>query len=272
MAPDRPRIRCGVLGSPIAHSLSPALHNAAYRYLGLDDWEYGRFEVTESELAAFLDGLDESWRGLSLTMPLKYVALECVDEMSAVAERTGAINTILFENGRRIGDNSDVFGIVEAIRERGVDRVATAGVLGGGATARSALVALRELADSATVYVRTPTRIPQLQSTAAALDLPISIAPWAERSRALEAPLVLSTTPTGGTDDLAGAVPSRPGMLLDVVYAPWPTRLAHAWSQAGGPVAGGREMLVHQAVRQVELMTGRSVPVRVLREAGEGSH
>lgn len=271
MAPERPRIRCGVLGSPIAHSLSPALHNAAYRYLGLDDWEYGRFEVTESELAAFLDGLDESWRGLSLTMPLKHVALECVDEMSAVAERTGAINTILFENGRRIGDNSDVFGIVEAIRERGVDRVATASVLGGGATARSALVALRELADSATVYVRTPTRTPQLESTAAALDLPIRIAPWAERSRALEAPLVVSTTPKGGTDDLAGAVPSRPGMLLDVVYAPWPTLLAHAWSQAGGPVAGGREMLVHQAVRQVELMTGRSVPVRVLREAGGGS-
>ena len=267
MASVRPRTRCAVLGSPIAHSLSPALHTAAYRYLGLDDWEYCRFEVTESGLADFLDGLDDRWRGLSLTMPLKYVALECVDELSELAVRTEAVNTILIENDGRTGDNTDVFGIVEAIRERGVHRVPGASVLGGGATARSALVALRELADSVTVYIRNPARIPHLESTASSLGLPISVAPWTERRRALEAPLVVSTTPAGTTDDLADAVPGRPGVLLDVVYAPWPTPLAHAWSQAAGPVAGGRDMLVHQAVRQVELMTGRAVPNQVLREA-----
>jgi shikimate dehydrogenase len=263
--------RCAVLGSPIEHSLSPALHNAAYRHLGLDDWEYGRFEVTESGLAAFLDSLDERWRGLSLTMPLKYAALACVDELSELALRTEAVNTILLENGRRIGDNADVFGIVEAVRERGVDRVSTASVLGGGATARSALVALRDLADTATVYIRTPARIPHLESTAGTLGLPVSIAPWTERKRALEAPLVVSTTPTGATDDFAQAVPARPGVLLDVVYAPWPTALADAWARAGGPIAGGRDMLVHQAVRQVELMTGFQVPVSVLRDAGEAA-
>jgi shikimate dehydrogenase len=142
-------------------------------------------------------------------------------------------------------------------------------VLGGGATARSALVALRELADFATVYIRSPERGPHLESTARALGLPIELAPWSARAQALSAPLVVSTTPTGATDDLAAAVPDRPGVLLDVVYAPWPTPLAHAWSRAGGPVAGGRDMLVHQAVRQVELMTGMQVPVQVLREAGE---
>ena len=271
MAAERTPTRCAVLGSPIAHSLSPALHNAAYRYLGLDDWEYGRFEVKESGLAAFLDGLDEHWRGLSLTMPLKYVALGCVDELSELAVRTEAINTIIFEDGRRLGENADVAGIVEPLRELGVQRVPAASVLGGGATARSALVALRELADSATVYIRSPARGPHLETTARALGLPLRLASWDERQRALEAPLVVSTTPSGATDDLAAAVPDRPGVLLDVVYAPWPTPLAHAWTRAGGPVAGGRDMLVHQAVRQVELMTGRQVPVQLLRDAGEAA-
>lgn len=261
--------RCAVIGSPIAHSMSPALHSAAYRYLGLENWEYGRFDVAEAELRGFLDGLDATWRGLSLTMPLKTVAIDCVDEVSQTVERTSAINTILLAAGHRTGDNTDVSGMVEALRERGAARVSAAAVLGGGATARSSLVALAEYADSVTVYVRATARIAALRGTADALGLQLTIADWGDRRRGLAEPLLVSTTPAGATDDLVAALPKRPGILLDVVYAPWPTALAGAWAAAGGPVAGGADLLVHQAARQVELMTGRSVPVEVLRLASE---
>jgi shikimate dehydrogenase len=265
---DQPVRRCAVLGSPIAHSLSPALHRAAYDYLGLT-WHYGRHEVDEAGLAGFLGDLDASWRGLSLTMPLKHVALACVDEMSDTARVVQAVNTVLIEpDGRRHGDNTDVLGMVTGLRERGVERVAAAAVLGGGATARSALAALHQVADSATVYVRTPARAESLLATAAELGLVCTVRPWSERYDGLTAPVVIVTTPAGASDDLAGSVPEAPGALLDVVYNSGPTPLSAAWAAAGGAVVSGLDLLVHQAVRQVQLMTGQDVPVSVLRDAG----
>jgi shikimate dehydrogenase len=261
--------RCAVLGSPISHSMSPALHQAAYDYLGLV-WEYGRYEVDEAGLPAFLDNLDASWRGLSLTMPLKRAAVGCVQGISETARIADAVNTVLIgDDGRRFGDNTDVPAMVDALRERGVEGVAAASVLGGGATARSALAALREVADAATVYVRTPSRAEHLLATAAAIGLPCVVRPWSERYDGLVAPLLMVTTPAGAVDDLAAAVPADPGTLLDVGYAAGPGLLASSWAAAGGPVVGGLDVLVHQAVLQVLLMTGRPVPVSVLRRAAE---
>jgi shikimate dehydrogenase len=269
--PQRAARRCAVLGSPIAHSLSPRLHGAAYDYLGID-WEYDKHEVTERELPAFLEGLDRSWRGLSLTMPLKEVALECVDEASAMATIVSAVNTILFEDdGRRIGDNTDVPGMVAALEERWIGRPSHGAVIGGGATARSAIATLSALTDHVEVYVRTPSRAERLRQVAADLRVGCDVRPWEERESALSAPLVLSTTPRGGTDDLFDKVPSSPALLLDVTYAPWPTPLAAAWYEAGGTVVSGLDVLIHQAVLQVVLMTGREVPVSVLRAAGESA-
>jgi shikimate dehydrogenase len=270
MTTDAPSVRrCAVLGSPIAHSLSPALHRAAYVYLGLN-WHYGRHEVDEAGLPDFFRGLDSSWRGLSLTMPLKQAAIACVDEVSETARLVDAVNTVLFEpDGRRRGDNTDVQGMVNSLRERGVGRVAAAAVLGGGATARSALAAVVHMADAATVYVRTPARAEPLLSIAAELGLTCTVRPWEQRRDGLAAPVVMVTTPVGATDDLADAVPGRTGTLLDVGYSSGPTALAASWAAAGGAVVGGLDVLVHQAGLQVLLMTGRAVPVTVLRDAGE---
>jgi shikimate dehydrogenase len=261
--------RCAVLGSPIAHSLSPALHRAAYAYLGLN-WDYGRHEVDEAGLPDFFRGLDSSWRGLSLTMPLKQAAIAYLDDVSETARLVDAVNTVLFEpDGRRHGDNTDVQGMVNGLRERGVSRVAAAAVLGGGATARSALASVAQVADVATVYVRTPARAEHLRSIAAELGLTCTVRPWEERRDGLAAPVVMVTTPVGATDDLADAVTDPPGTLLDVGYNSGPTALATSWAAAGGAVVGGLDVLVHQAGLQVLLMTGEAVPVTVLRDAGE---
>jgi shikimate dehydrogenase len=270
MAADQQTVRrCAVLGSPIAHSLSPALHRAAYDFLGLD-WQYGQYDVDEAGLPDFFRGLDSSWRGLSLTMPLKQVAIACMDEVSQTAQVVEAVNTVLFEpDGRRVGDNTDVPGMVNGLRERGVGQVASGAVLGGGATARSALAVLRQVADAATVYVRTPARAEVLLAVADELGLACAVRPWDQRYDGLAAPVVMVTTPVGATDDLAQAVPDSPGALLDVVYNDGPTPLATTWAAAGGAVVGGLDVLVHQAVVQLLLMTGKAVPLTVLRDAGE---
>ncbi len=258
--------RCGVAGSPIAHSLSPVLHNAAYAHLGLD-WEYERHEVGEAGLAAFVAGLDGTWRGLSLTMPLKHEAIRVATEVSALARRVGAANTLVLAPGRRYADNTDVPGLAAALRERGVDSVRRAAVLGGGATAASAVAALAGLTDRVEVVVRDPARAAGVLRVADAVGVASTLVPWLDAGSALTAPLVVATTPKGAADALAAVVPGVPGVLFDVLYDPWPTPLAAAWAAAGGTVLGGLDLLVHQAVLQVELMTGATVPVEVLRRA-----
>jgi shikimate dehydrogenase len=259
---------CAVLGAPIIHSLSPVLHTAAYAHLGLDAWEYGRYDVDETRLGPFLEGLDSTWRGLSLTMPLKQVALTCVDEVSELAHLVTAANTIVLDDGRRFADNTDVPGVVNALSERGADSGGEAAILGGGATARSAVAALSGRSDRITIYLRTPTRAEALHDVADAVGVELDVLPWDKRWDAVAAPLLINTTPAGVADDLAGAVPSQPGFLLDVIYAPWPTALARAWGDAGGTVIAGLDLLAHQARLQVTLFTGYDVPVGVLRDAG----
>jgi shikimate dehydrogenase len=261
--------RCGVAGSPIAHSLSPALHRAAYAYLGLD-WEYERHEVSEDGLGAFLDGLDGTWRGLSLTMPLKLEAVRLATDVSPLARRVGAANTLLLAHGRRSAENTDVPGLVEALRERGVGKTDSATVVGGGATAASAVAALAGIAGRVEVVVRNPERTAEVLAVADAVGVECRVVPWADAVRALAAPLVVATTPKGATDALSASVPAAPGVLFDVLYDPWPTPLAAAWGAAGGTLLGGLDLLVHQAVLQVELMTGAAVPVGVLRRALAG--
>ncbi|MDK1473398.1 shikimate dehydrogenase [Streptomyces sp. 549] len=268
------RHRAAVLGSPIAHSLSPALHRAAYRELGLADWTYERFEVDESGIGPFLGGLDGTWAGLSLTMPLKRAVLPLLDEVSATAASVEAVNTVVFtEDGRRVGDNTDVPGILAALGEHGVERVDRATVLGAGATASSALAALARICDGpVTACVRSEARAREMRGWGERLGVEVRIAPWEEAPAALDTPLVVATTPAGTTDALAGAVPAAPGTLFDVLYDPWPTALAEAWATRGGPVVGGLDLLVHQAVLQVEQMTGRHpAPLAAMRAAGEAA-
>ncbi|AWW40591.1 shikimate dehydrogenase [Streptomyces cadmiisoli] len=264
--------RAAVLGSPIAHSLSPVLHRAAYHELGLDGWSYDRFEVDEAALPGFLSGLGPEWAGLSLTMPLKRAVIPLLDGISETAASVEAVNTVVFtEDGRRAGDNTDIPGMVAALREHGIEQVDTAAILGAGATASSALAALSRICTGeVVVYARSAARAAEMREWGERLDVEVRIADWADAAEALRRPLVVATTPAGTTDALAAAVPERPATLFDVLYEPWPTSLAARWSAYGGAVVGGLDLLVHQAVLQVEQMTGRSpAPLDAMRKAGE---
>lgn len=268
--------RAAVLGSPISHSLSPILHRTAYDVLGLD-WRYDAFEVSEAQLPEFLAAVraDPAWVGLSLTMPLKEQALALADSASEVADATLAANTLVVRDGRLHADNTDPVGIAWALERagivdvRGLDPV----VLGAGATARSAIAALAELgAGHAVVCARRPAAIAELSSAVAGLGVAITPAPLNGASGALlTSALVISTLPAGVADRFGGAIsdsPDSPGVLLDVIYAPWPTVLATTWMSSGGTVVGGLEMLVGQAGRQVELMTGQTAPLAEMFAAG----
>lgn len=270
--------RAAVLGHPVAHSRSPVLHRAAYDALGLTGWAYERHDVDEHELAAFLDRLGPGWAGLSLTMPLKQVALTLVDHVEPLAEVVGAVNTVLLPGGGvRVGTNTDVYGTVTALQEvAGSDWKPRSGVIvGGGATAASALAALGQLriTDPA-VVVRSIGRAGVVVRAASRMGLSPQLLTWgtAAADEALtSADAVVCTAPAGGADSLVPAVQrarlSSGQVLLDVVYDGWPTAIATAWSGAGGRVAGGDLMLLHQGVEQVRLMTGRSAPVAQMRAA-----
>ncbi len=275
--------RAAVLGRPITHSLSPALHRAAYRSLGLP-WTYEAVDLGPDGLGAFLDGLDDDWVGLSLTMPLKESVVPLLNAIDPLARTLRSVNTVLLTPAGRVGHNTDVPGLVTVLGEHGVVRPRTATVLGSGATARSAIAALVDVgAEQVTVCARRPDALPDLASwvqQVAALGTvgpdpaggpAVSVCPWSDAGAGLDADVVVSTVPTGAADhlvDAVGAGRSPLGLLVDVVYEPWPTALGAAWASAGGAVAGGLEMLVHQARGQVTLMTGRDVSASVLRDAG----
>ncbi len=267
--------RAAVLGSPIAHSLSPALHRAAFAALGLERWSYGRFEVDEAGLPGFVAGLDEAeWAGLSLTMPLKRAIIPLLDEVSDTARSVDAVNTVVFTaDGRRTGDNTDIPGLVNALRERGVESVPAAAVLGAGATASSALAALAQICTGeVTVYVRSPERAREMAELGERLGLALRTEDWERGAEALARPLTISTTPAGATDGFVAGLPAVPGALFDVLYHPWPTALVTACAERGATVLGGLDLLVHQAVLQCERFTGVPAgPLAAMRAAGEAA-
>lgn len=255
--------RAALLGSPVAHSLSPALHRAAYAALGLD-WTYEAIECREADLPELLD---RPWAGLSLTMPLKRAVLPLLDEVSELARAVGGANTVVYAGGRRIGHNTDVYGMVAAMTEAGMGTPGSAVVLGGGATACSAVAALREMGlTKVTVVVREPVRAAETVAAAERLGTALAVRTFAEPLPAAD--LVISTLPAGAADPHAGALATSGAALFDVIYAPWPTAAAEAVSARGGIVVGGLPMLLYQAARQVELMTGRTpAPVEAMRAA-----
>jgi shikimate dehydrogenase len=265
-----PAARAAVLGRPIAHSLSPVLHRAAYADLGLD-WSYTAIECGAEDLAAVLAARPD-WAGFSCTMPLKRVALELAAEVAPMAVAVGAANTLLpLPDGRWRADNTDVAGIVATLRAAG-SASGAATVLGAGGTAQAAVAAFAELGLSrCAVLVRDPDRTAELRAGAERVGVALDIGPLTVDASALAADLVVSTLPAGAADGLVDW-PWRPGQtLLDVLYEPWPTRLAGAASAAGASVVGGGPVLLHQAAAQVELMTGRPAPLAAMQAALAGA-
>ena len=272
-------MKAAVLGAPIAHSLSPVLHRAAYQALGLTGWSYEAVECDAAQLPAVLDGCGPQWAGLSLTMPLKRAVLPLLDETDPLAREVGAANTVVFSGGRRHGYNTDVPGMIAALAEAGVSPAragvpwqATVLILGSGATACSALAAARGLGAAAvTVAVRDPARAQDLLAAAARLGVTVTLTGF-EAPQAGAPGLLISTVPGGAADSYAKRIARGdlvPRYLLDVVYHPWPTALAIAAREAGTVVAAGFDLLLRQAAEQVTLMTGKPAPLAAMRAAGE---
>ncbi|MFI1965317.1 shikimate dehydrogenase [Streptomyces pathocidini] len=259
-----------ILGSPIGTALSPVLHRAAYTAMGSpwDSWSYRAIDCLPGQLGHFFDALDGTWAGLSLTMPLKRVAVPLLDEVSPLVRETGTANTVVLRDGRLIGENTDVHGMVQALREADVTGARSMTVLGAGATAATALAAARALdCGRVTAVVRAAERCGQLAQAARRLNIPLDVRPWSQAAEQLTADVVVSAVPPHAADTLAAAWTGSPGVLLDVVYRPWPTALATAAERAGRRVVGGLPMLVHQAAQQLRLQTGRPAPLEAMRQA-----
>ncbi len=265
-------MKAAVLGSPISHSLSPVLHRAAYRALGLSGWTYDVIECDEAGLPGLLDGCGPDWAGLSLTMPLKRAVLPLLDKADPLVTDVGGANTVIFAAGARHGHNTDVPGMITALAAAGVAGSGPVLILGAGATARSALAAVRGLgAAEVTVAVRDPARAADLQATAW-LGMTVRLAEFDGRLPAGSWHLLISTVPAGAADAYAERMLRGdlvPSAVLDVVYHPWPTRLAVAAERTGAALVLGFELLLHQAARQLELMTARTAPTAAMRRAGQ---
>lgn len=261
-------MRCAVVGQPIAHSLSPAMHRAAYAELGLR-WTYDAELVEPDGLQAFVERLDATWRGLSLTMPLKRTVVPLVDTFDDWSRLSGVVNTLILGDRRRLGFNTDIPGAMAALVERVHEPIRSAVVLGGGATAASVLLALGELGcTSSRVLVRDPARAEETLSVVRehgrTKELSVGRLDEAE---SLTADLVVSTIPARAqTSGLLAACADVPA-VFEVVYDPWLTPLVRAAQDSGRTVVGGLDLLGHQAVLQVQLMTGRTVDVDLLRSA-----
>lgn len=266
--------RCAVLGSPIEHSLSPAIHTAAYAHLGLD-WTYGRYEVVGEDLPDFVEELDDSWRGLSCTMPLKH-AVVALGRPDDIVTLLGVGNTVVFDghpsdpSTTRVR-NTDVLGLEAALRSAGADGAQSAIVVGNGATARSALAAVARLGvTTLTVLARDVRKTEILADLGDRLG--VSVDHLSLGSEVPSSDIALSTIPAEAQLHVAEAVASAAPIVFDAVYDPWPTPLGRAVTETGGGVLlSGLDLLAWQALYQVELFTDRTLPVSVLLEAAHAA-
>ncbi|MFE0027061.1 shikimate dehydrogenase [Amycolatopsis sp. NPDC059021] len=265
--------KAAVLGKPIEHSLSPVLHGAAFRALGLDGWTYERIEAGAEELPGFVDGLGPEWAGFSVTMPGKRAALDYADEVTPRAAAVGAANTLVrrAEGGWR-ADCTDVEGVTGALRAAG-GYTPSAGdvavVLGAGGTAAAAVVGLADLGvRQVRLVVREPARAGETVDAAKRAALDVEVLRWSEVDFAAlaTAAVLVNTVPPDAVlphiEHLAGI-----GCVLDVIYHPWPTPLAEAVAARGGRLATGLDMLLHQAFGQTEQFTGLPAPREAMRAA-----
>jgi shikimate dehydrogenase len=262
--------RAAVIGSPVAHSLSPVLHGAAYRALGLD-WTYDRVECDEAGVPALVAGLDPSWVGLSVTMPGKRAALAVATSATDRAAVVGAANTLVRVPGGWRADCTDVDGVVGALRVAGgFTGGSRAVLLGAGGTATAALVAFAAMGLSdVSLVVRDPARAGEAVACASRVGLRLSVVSWASADFAALASgsdVLVSTVPPSATEPVADALAEAP-CLLDVIYHPWPTPLGLAVLSRGRTMATGLDMLLHQAFGQVEQFTGQEAPREAMRLA-----
>jgi shikimate dehydrogenase len=243
-------IQAAVLGSPISHSLSPLIHSAAYKILGIEG-KYSSHEVKAEELSIFLASHHEGWTGFSLTMPLKEEALSCATFLDPLVERISSANTLINESGKWHAYSTDVLGFKNALRAYGVSLPQKVLIIGAGGTARAVAAALDETGTAITVMSRNSLRESAMRKSIQ--NSRIEFIPWGDSREIIESSLVVNTTPAGAADSLCKHLNQKPqGVLFDVLYKPWPTELARYW---GEKVIPGIELLIYQGIEQVSLMT-----------------
>ncbi|QPN67461.1 shikimate dehydrogenase [Synechococcus sp. CBW1006] len=279
----------GVLGDPVRHSLSPVMHNAALKGLGLD-WVYLALPTPAEHLGEVLRGLEAmDCRGLNVTLPHKQAVAALCRELSPLAERVGAVNTLVrLPNGGWLGDNTDVEGFLAPLRAGGSSwQGQRAVVLGCGGSARAVIAGLVELGCAAIqVAGRSSAHLEALLAPCRSWAKPLQGLQWTPSNRALQnaladADLVVNTTPVGmasATDpDAARRCPLSPGDLetlrpgstvYDLIYTPRPTALLQTASARGCQSLDGLEMLVQQGAASLRLWSGLTeVPVTAMRQA-----
>jgi shikimate dehydrogenase len=263
-------MRAAVLGRPVGHSLSPLLHRAAYRALGLGDWTYDALDVGADDLPDLLAGLGPEWRGFSVTMPCKQAAFRVADEVEPLPALLRAANTLVRTDAGWRAENTDVTGVGMALGLAGVEHAEHAAILGAGGTAAAAAVALASLgARQVDVLVRDPARAADLVRVLETLGVPATVRRLDE-VRSVAAPVVVSTVPVEGQPVVSALEWRADQTVLDVLYAGWPTPLAEQVMAAGGTPVTGLEVLFWQATLQVELMTGHPAPIAAMRAALDG--
>ncbi len=252
-------MKAAVVGLPVGHSLSPVIWRAAFDVLGLEGWTYDAVDCDGEELERLVRR--GGYAGLSVTMPHKQLAARLIDRK--VGRTAGAVNTIVIGD-EVLGYNTDVDGIGAALAHVAPDARRVA-VLGAGGTAAAAVLAVQAAGGEATLVARNGARALELKDKTGGMA---SFEPWTKAREVVAASeAVVNTTPAGAADDLAAGWAGAP--LVDVIYDPWPTAIARAAEAGGHPVAGGLYVLVHQALRQIELVTGKRPEAGPLLEAGE---
>ena len=253
-------IRGAVLGSPISHSLSPVLHRTAYEKLDVFG-QYQAIDVTADLLEEFISGLDESWTGLSLTMPLKEKVLDIADEVDELALRINSANTLVRSSKGWRALTTDVNGFSQSLLAHGVTEFNKVVILGSGATARSAAAACDAPDRQITVIHRSPEREDTMRKCVRLADL--NFANWGAGLSEID--LLINATPAGVADSYSEKLPGLvQGVYFEALYNPWPTQMLAKWRDCGGLAIDGLDLLVHQGIDQVELMTGKSVQRTVL--------
>lgn len=257
-------IKAAVLGSPISHSLSPALHKRAYELLGVPA-SYGAIELIPESAADFLlSALEEEWTGFSLTMPLKESIFALQDQIrltvDATTKRMRSANTLLVQDGGFLATSTDRTGFIRLFEGVKKDRVA---IIGGGGTARAAVAALDGEAREIDFLLRSTHRIEALSQIAQSSALAFYGMEHSLRGY----DLVISTLPSGATDSLAADLDFTIPTICEVLYNPYPTPLLAKARDLGSESFDGMDLLVEQALDQIKIFSGEEFDFASMRAA-----
>ncbi len=264
-------ISAAVLGSPIAHSLSPVLHGKAFELLEIAG-RYEAIEVESGALAEFLQSQGKNYDYLSLTMPLKEEVLAIAQDLNIevddLAQRIQSVNTLVRKGSSWSATSTDGSGFIKALANAGYDHFNSVLILGAGGTARAIAGALDDIAQNVAIMGRSVRRNAGIAACFRKV-VPEFIA-WDDQIDLRKFDLIVNTTPSGAADLVAENIPAKvDGLLFDVLYKPWPTLIARRWSDGGGKVISGLELLLYQGIDQINIVhpLGREIIDSQLRSA-----